>query len=98
MLCLRTCNIDVEPLKCLPVILNHCTTQFVHKYRYRIFIIFCLFALTFHGHIAMSPLIPYNIKFVQCGFTESTTFEEHILHVTQGFTVINFSVEDCIYT
>jgi hypothetical protein len=36
----------------------------------------------FNVHIPVSPLISYNIKFV-----ERATFEERIIHAGQGFTV-----------
>jgi hypothetical protein len=49
----------------------------------------CLFTSTFHGRVPVSPLIPYNIKFVQRGFTERAAFEERISHVGRGFTVIH---------
>jgi hypothetical protein len=33
------------------------------------------------------PIIPYNIKFVQRGFTERDAFKERIRRVVRGFTV-----------
>jgi hypothetical protein len=59
---------------------------FINKYHYITFIIFCLFTLTFHGRFPVSPLIPYNIKFVQRGFTERAAFEEHTPRVGLGFS------------
>jgi hypothetical protein len=50
--------------------------------------IFSLFTLTFHGRVPVSPLIPYNIKFVQRGFTERAAFEERIPRVGREFTVV----------
>jgi hypothetical protein len=52
---------------------------------------YCLFTLTSDGRVPVSPLIPYNIKFVQRGFSERTAFEEGIPRAGRGFTV-NFIV------
>lgn len=49
----------------------------------------CLFTLIFHGHVPMSPLIPYNIKAVGHRFIECTTLKEHIPDTGQGLTVLN---------
>jgi hypothetical protein len=37
-----------------------------------------LLIFSFHSRVPIFPLIPYNIKFVQCGFTERAAFEESI--------------------
>jgi hypothetical protein len=47
-----------------------------------------LFTLTFHSRVPVSPLIPFNIKFIQRGFTERAAFEERIPRVGRGFTVL----------
>jgi hypothetical protein len=44
-----------------------------------------LFNLIFHGRVPVSPLIPYNINFVQRGLTERTIFEGHIPRDGRGF-------------
>jgi hypothetical protein len=49
-------------------------------------IFFCLFTLTFLGHVPVSSLIPYTIKFVESGFTEPAAFEKRIPRVEQRFT------------
>jgi hypothetical protein len=39
---------------------------------------FCLFILTFYSRVAVSTLIPYDIKLVQRGFAERAAFEESV--------------------
>jgi hypothetical protein len=48
---------------------------------------FCLFTLTFHGRVPVSPLIPYSTKFIQRGFTERAGFEERIPRAGRGFCI-----------
>jgi hypothetical protein len=65
--------------------------QFAVKQKFcSIFIYFCIFTWIFHGRAPVIPLIPYNIKFVQRGFTESAAFEKSIPHFGQRFTVLKF--------
>jgi hypothetical protein len=40
--------------------------------------LFFLFTLAFHGRVPVTPLIPYNVKFIQRGFTERAAFDERI--------------------
>jgi hypothetical protein len=49
----------------------------------------CLFTLIFYGRVPVSPLIPYNIKFVQRGFTERVALEERIPRAGRGLTVLS---------
>lgn len=48
----------------------------------------CLFTSTFHSCFLLFPLPQYYMKFVQRGFTERVPFEQRILAVDGGFTVI----------
>jgi hypothetical protein len=71
-----------------PMILVIYHSLFINKYHYSIFIFFCLFTLTFHCRFPVSPLFPYNIEFVQRGFTERVAFEERIPFVGRGFSCV----------
>jgi hypothetical protein len=70
-----------------PAILFILLSLFINKYHNSIFMI-SLFTLLFHGRVPVSPLIPYNIKFVQRGFTERAVFEERIPRVGRGFAIL----------
>jgi hypothetical protein len=45
------------------------------------------FFFSFNGHIAVSLLVSYSIKFVQCKFSESVSFDGHILLAGRGLAV-----------
>jgi hypothetical protein len=55
--------------------------------------IFLLLALTFHGRVPVSPLTPYNIKFVQRGFTERAAFEERIPALDEGLLYFSLGAQ-----
>lgn len=69
------------------MILCYITDPFKNKYHDSIFMTFCLFTLTSHGRAPASPLITYNIKFVQRGFSERSAGEERIYRDRRGLAV-----------
>jgi hypothetical protein len=70
------------------MVLMKLDSMLIFKYHYSIlvYMVFCSFTLTFNGRVPVSPLIPYNIKLVQRGFTERAAFEERIPHIGREFT------------
>jgi hypothetical protein len=53
-----------------------------------------LFGLTFSGRVPISPIIPYNIEFVQRVFTESAAFETRFTRAGRGFTVVQQKMDE----
>jgi hypothetical protein len=78
----KTVNIHLNCHPVIPFIFYFNTLMLLREY-ITLHYFYCLFNLILHGRVPASPLTPYNINFVQHGFTERATFEERNLPLSK---------------